>query len=112
MWSFEMQGSIDHPAVFRAIPTFFRALCYDARRGGSASYSGAGHELYRHAEGLLYGGDWEEQHTERQRLDDLVEAGDDAAVIRWFELHFPNCMKLVPRRRRQAFLTGVYRFAE
>lgn len=107
-----MQTSIDQSVVFPAIPTFFRALCYDARRGGSASYAGAGHELYRHAEGLLYGGDWDEQHTECEQLDDLVEAEDDGSVFRWFENHFPRCMELIPRRRRQAFLKGVYRFAE
>jgi hypothetical protein len=107
-----MQAAVDQPAVFRGVPTFFRALCHDARRGGSASYADAGHELYRHSEALLWGGDFEEQHTECEQLDELVEAGDDAAVVRWFETYFPRCMALVPSRRRQTYLEGVYRFAE
>jgi hypothetical protein len=32
---------------------------------------------------------------------------DDAAVLAWFEEHFPACLRLVPRQRRGRFLDGV-----
>jgi hypothetical protein len=36
---------------------------------------------------------------------------DDGAVLAWFDRWVPRCMTLVPRRRRQIFLQGVYRYA-
>ena len=42
------------------------------------------------------------------RPDGLIDDPDDEAVLRWFCDWLPRCMELVPPKRRQAFLSGVY----
>jgi hypothetical protein len=42
-------------------------------------------------------------------LRECLDARDDEAVLGWFDCHYPKCMALVPPRRREQFLAGVYR---
>jgi hypothetical protein len=35
---------------------------------------------------------------------------DDAAVLAWFGRWLPRCLSLIPPRRRQTFLQGVYKY--
>jgi len=108
-----MTTSISSPLAFGGCPTFFRALCREGSRGGSASYFGAGHELMRHTERLVpYGAEEDEWETELETLALLVEQEDDEAILAWFVDHYPKCMHLVPKRRRESFLKGVYAMAE
>jgi len=108
-----MQTTLSPRLAFRGCPTFFRALCSEARRGGLASYVGAGHELMRHVERLApYCADDDDWDAEVEKLNSLVEQEDDQAVLTWFVDHYPKCMQLVPKRRRESFLAGVYAMAE
>jgi len=98
------QRIVDNPPTpSGACPSFFKALCLEAGRGGHNSYRVAGYELTRHV-GVL---------VEETDIDDMIalaEAGDDDGVIGWFEAHLPKCMALVPQRRRGQFVLGVYSF--
>lgn len=46
-----------------------------------------------------------------EELANLVTAEDDQAVLAWVEEWLPRCLALVPPRRRQTFLRGIYRYA-
>jgi hypothetical protein len=91
-------------------PTFFVALCGEARRGGESSYYGAGHELMRHVAALRARHLNEEEWGRRlDRLAELLQGGqDEEGVWQWFQEELPRCMVLVPTRRRDQFLKGVY----
>lgn len=98
---------------FRGVPTFFRACCREASRGGKHSYEEAGHELARHCDNL---------HDEPEAvMGELLTLLNDAAkwyqrtdaahqaVLAWFDREFPKCMALIPARRRDQFVRGVFR---
>lgn len=101
-------GAAATPA-FEGIPSFFRACCREARSGGSISYARAGRELARHVEDLIpYDADSDEWAAEVDHLEALIADRRDEHVWNWFQRRYPRCMQLVPKRRRQAFLAGVY----
>jgi hypothetical protein len=87
-------------------PSFFRARIFEAQGGGRDGYWGAGYHLAMHVSNYLpYDCDEAEANDE---LGDALSAGDDARVLAWFDKYVPRCMALVPRRRREQFLKGVY----
>jgi hypothetical protein len=102
-------------------PTHFRATCRQASEGGTNSYESAGYQIVMHI-GNLAPDDFDPDDWERhvEELEDLImgpsNAGmsliqsDDAGVLAWFDLWVPSCMALIPSRRRQTFLAGVYRY--
>ena len=94
---------------FSGVPSFFRGCCEDAKCGGNLGYDHAGRELSRNLDSLepedLEQANWEE---EIERLRPLVEASDDQAILEWFIARYPKCMSLVPKRRRDSFIRGVY----
>jgi hypothetical protein len=110
---------------FPGVPGFFRAACHRASRPGSRGYQDAARELCRALASLqpdaCHGEEWDGELTV---LSDLllptnpgsalirydVDNGD--LILRWFDDHFPGCMALVPRERREAFLRGVYQAVE
>jgi hypothetical protein len=95
-----------------ALPTFFRLTCMEARRGGHRGYDLAGYKLYGAAAELI---EWNNREEWQDRLDDLRDAivqRDDDEVLGWFDRELPRCMALIPRRRRGAFLNGVYEKVE
>jgi hypothetical protein len=103
------------------VPWFFRARCLEASRGGDWGYRGPGYHLARHlAAQSPYEFEWGEWAAELAKLSNLLFPTDrrgrngesDAAVLAWFDEHYPKPMKLVPRRRRQQFLEGVYEAVE
>ena len=94
---------------FGGVPSFFRACCWTARGGGDVGYDHPGRELARHVESLdPYDATPDAWAAEIERLRVLVEQRDDRAVITWFVEHYPRCLSLVPKRRREAFLRGAY----
>jgi len=104
--------------VFRAVPTFFRANCWEAKRGGTLGYHLAGWHLAIHLQSLLEpAADEDRVASKLDELDELFrvayetveehQAARDEVVLCWFDREFPRCMALVPRRRRSAFLKGV-----
>ena len=94
---------------FSGIPSFFRACCKDATLGGNLGYEHAGRELCRHLYELvpfeLESDDWNE---EVERLRPIVESANREEVLRWFIERFPKCIAIVPTRRRDSFLRGVF----
>jgi hypothetical protein len=92
-----------------ACPTYFLALCMEARQGGESSYADAGHELMRHvASELNHDLELDETQERLDQLRELVQLRDDKSVLAWFARELPRCMKLVPARRRLQFLKGAY----
>jgi hypothetical protein len=91
-----------------ACPTFFVAACTEAGRGGASGYRQAAWHLTGSLMSLKdYSLSDEEWHARLDRLEQLIDAGDDDGVLAWFERELPRCMALVPQRRRQQFLQGV-----
>ena len=101
-----------HRKTSGACPTFFKAICLEARRGGGLGYDRAGTQL-THVAAELVAFDTDEEWTEKLKgLEALLLARDDAGVLGWFDRELPKCMALIPRRRRASFLAGVYREVE
>jgi hypothetical protein len=101
--------SVDPRFVFWGRPSYFRACCSEASRGGASGYHHPGHELARHLDGEIpYTAEDEEWEAECELLYALVRCDDRDGAERWFVEHFPKCMVLVPRRRRSSFLDGVF----
>ncbi len=107
--------------VFTGVPAFFRACCAEAAIGRVYSsrgwirygYKDAGYQLACHTGGEIpYTADLDEWETQVQELFDALEAGDRAAIWRWYALTFPRCMALIPRQRRWAFIDGVIEASE
>lgn len=95
---------------FSGIPGFFKASCCDAKLGVSSGYDSAGRELARHLNDLIpY--DLEDEpevwDEEIELLRPHVEASNDQEVLSWFIARFPNCIAMVPKRRRGSFLRGA-----
>jgi hypothetical protein len=111
------------PVVFDGVPTFFRASCWEAAPGGIEGYHAAGWNLAIHVQDLLEPADDADRVAAKlDELEELVRVADECAeankvecdedVIRWFGREFPQCMALVPQRRRRTFLKGVRAAAE
>jgi hypothetical protein len=61
--------------------------------------------------------EWAAKLSELQHLiwpSDLrtLEKGDYERIAEWFSERFPECMKLIPRRRSARFAEGVVELAE
>src|SRR5262245_24308263 len=119
-WSQTME-TIAKPKGYGACPSHFRAACRQGSRGGADGYEKAGYHLIMHI-GSLAPYEIEEEDWDRH-LQDLADLNlttsedgrmlvspDDDAVVAWFDRRVPRCMALVPRRRRGALLSGVYRY--
>lgn len=98
------------PHVFPAVPTFFRACCHDVKnRNVNAGYEHPGRELARHVYHLCpYSIELDEWNGLVNAMTEMVAREDDDAVLGWFLTYYPRCMELIPKRRRSAFLKGVY----
>ena len=96
--------------VVQNVPQYFTDCCAAARkRTARTGYQHPGHELARRlAAEKPASVDREFWNAELQQLRWLAEQGDNAAMLTWFDAHFTACMTLIPRRRRKAFLRGVY----
>ena len=98
---------------YKGVPKYFGIRCSEAQRGGSGGYEAAGYQLAMHVhtehplEGTL--AEWQ---NECAQLCDLCRSRDDEDVWTWFADHYPRCMELVPDRRRDQFLKGVYKAYE
>jgi hypothetical protein len=94
--------------VHHGVAGFFRASCYEARRGGDQGYYGAGYNLAR-ALGSQSPDDLESDEwcEAVEVLQGLLAHDDDEPVWTWFVQHYPKMMALVPRRRRDQFVAGV-----
>jgi hypothetical protein len=96
-----------------ACPTWFWAHCRTAARGGNTGYHSAGYDLARTLDGLAP--DDVEDHKWAEEVvgfAELVSRDDNQAILGWLEIHLPRCLAMVPTRRRDGFLTGLYRAVE
>ena len=93
------------------LPKYFRACCLEAGQGGSFGYD---HPAYHLTMDLPQPDDliWDEWVVRLRDLKELVNERDDEAVLGWYDRHYPRCMKLIPARRRERFLEGVYQTFE
>jgi hypothetical protein len=99
--------------VFEGVPTFFRACCLESQCLTPIGYAHAGRHLTGHVEGLIpFDVSFDEWETIISRLRHSIAVGNDRAILKWFCKHYPACMSLVPRRRRDTFLKGVYDVAQ
>jgi hypothetical protein len=104
-----MRLLIEKPKGRGACPSFFFAQCREASLGGAGGYRNAGHSLASTIAQLPP--DWIEEDQwvpELEKLQALIEAGSDEEIIAWFKRWVPRCMALVPARRYDSFLRGVY----
>jgi hypothetical protein len=76
-------------------------------------YDLPGWHLLSHVQGLepydCEGDEWSQSIDE---LEGLIDARDSDGVLKWFLRCYPRCMALVPRRRRESFLRGVFAAAD
>lgn len=91
----------------------FRILCNEAVKGTADGYATPGYRLaalvgMQRPDGI----DYETWLTQVDALKALLANRDDAATWAWFQQHYPDCMALVPARRREQFLYGVRRAYE
>lgn len=101
------------PRAFRGAPTFFKALCAEARQGGANNYGLAGHELARHlASNIPYDFEEDEWLEQLDNLLNMIEEERDLDAWNWFREYYPKCMELVPNRRKDQFLSGVKEYLE
>jgi hypothetical protein len=101
----------DKPKGLGACPTYFVANCLEASRGGSAGYKFVGRQLVSGIANLAP--DWldnDQRAAELEILQDLILNRQDRKILDWFQQHVPRCMKLIPARRREALLDGVYEY--
>jgi hypothetical protein len=116
-----------HPLISRSLnprplrgihggaPTYFRASCLRAAGGGKDGYDLPGWHLANaigHGGEVPYDVDLDEWEEEVQALTELPANRENDAVLEWFTKHYPNCMVLVPTRRRDRFISGVRRAYE
>jgi hypothetical protein len=103
------------------VPDYFKACCEMARAGGTNGYRFAGYHLASELDRLrsseMSQEEWAAKLSELQHLiwpSDLrtLEKGDYERIAEWFSERFPECMKLIPRRRSARFAEGVVELAE
>ena len=98
-----------HNLAHSGLPTWFRALCLEASRGGSSSYEWVGFKLACSLEAEipydLSPDEWIEEINELTRCLDA----DNVAAWAWLEAHLPKFAALVPERRRTSLVAGMIR---
>jgi hypothetical protein len=103
--------AVAKPRGYGACPTHFVARCREAAAGGSQGYDSVGYHMASHVAGLSPDNiEDEEWDRHLDVLADHIDQGDDRAIIDWLGRFVPRCMALVPRRRRESFLAGIYRY--
>ena len=95
------------------VPKHFALHCVEARRGGANGYATAAYHLAMHVyTEHRWDVAWGAWKQECARLNGLCRDQDDQGTWEWFRDHYPQCMTLVPERRKQQFLKGVYQAHE
>ena len=99
--------------VYEGVPAFFVGHCHEASQGGKHSFRDVGYHFARATGGMppcsASDSDWAAQVEE---LTDLANLEDRLGVWRWYTRTYPECMKLVPSKRKEAFIDGVLRANE
>ena len=103
------------------VPAYFRACCEMARAGGTNGYKFAGYHLASELDRIIpHGMSKDEWITRLEALQQLIwptdlkslEKQDRERIADWFAAEFPQCMKLIPKRRCARFAEGVVELTE
>ena len=103
------------------VPAYFRACCEMARAGGTNGYKFAGYHLASELDRIMpHGMSKDEWITRLEALQQLIwptdlkslEKQDRERIADWFAAQFPQCMKLIPKRRCARFAEGVVELTE
>jgi Holliday junction resolvase RusA-like endonuclease len=95
------------------VPTFFRACCREASLGCQFTYAHPAYHLSIHL--------WSQQPYDLDEVEwaekignlcSFLDGNDAEGTWNWFCEHFPKCMKLVPQRRMEQFVSGVFQAYE
>lgn len=90
------------------VPSWFRATCHEASRGGSNNYQYAGMQLGRRVGNEIpHALDYNEWDQEVDTLRGHCEKVDTKGIIEWLVEFYPAMMQLVPSRRREALAAGI-----
>ena len=109
------------PADVEYVPAYFRACCEIARAGGTNGYRFAGYHLASELDRMMPPDSTREEWI--ARLEELqlliwpadlrsLDKRDHEQIAEWFNTQFPQCMKLIPKRRSFRFGEGVAELAE
>jgi hypothetical protein len=94
--------------VHGGVPSFFKACCGEAAKGGKRGYFTAGWQLASSVGSESpYDIELEGWVEEVKHLQEFLAEGDDDGAWEWFQEHYPKFMALVPARRKAQFLDGV-----
>jgi len=100
-------------AGFRGVPTNILASLYEARHGGTNGYYWVSKKFTAQLESNVpYDLDSDQWDRCIDDLHGMVSRGNDLEIWAWLKRFFPRVMQLVPSRRREQFLKGLYAFAE
>jgi hypothetical protein len=95
------------------VPSFFRAGCWEASRGGTNTYADAAWHLASAVSNEIpYDIENDDWSTEVDKLLEACAQESEDDIWGWFSLHYPKCMKLIPVRRRDQFVKGVLKAYE
>jgi hypothetical protein len=98
------RATIAYEPLFNGVPSFFRACVREAQnRTNGSDYESAG---WHFADLLSETGDDEEKAAE---LDRIIVARGDEQLLAFLRREYPRCLALVPPRRREKFIAGVWR---
>ncbi len=90
--------------LFHGVPSFFRACVRDAQnRTHGLDYESAGWQFA----GLLSEAD--DDKEKGVELDRILAARNDEQLLAFLRREYPRCLALVPPRRREKFIAGVWR---
>ena len=93
--------------VYGNPPSFFKAACIEASKGGIGSYYNVGCLFAKSIHQLApYTLNMEEWDQEIDILKKNVLSKRGGEVLHWLNQVYPKLMKLVPSKRRTQFLDG------
>lgn len=95
-------------AVFRGVPSWFRAACRSASRGGRYGYFGVGRSFAESIGQLVpLNLEFDQWGDEVEQFAALFDAEDETAIWHWFEQRFPKLAARIPPQRRESFIDGM-----
>ena len=101
---------IKRHCIVADVPRSFEETCRAAKLGIGSLLCGYRLTLWAQQQ-IPEGCSPNEWRAEITDLDELIAHRRDQAIIEWFRQHYPACMQLVPSRRLNRFLDGVYQWA-
>jgi len=90
------------------IPTFFRALCMTASKGGEHSYKYVGYSFGAATSSEIpWDASYDEWENMLEEVRRYIENEDRESIWQWYKDVYPSAMKLIPARRKDSFVDGI-----